>query len=252
MTVTVKSADRVLDVLELLAVLGRSLSHTEIAQRTGIPKSSLTQILRNLVERNYVYMDPVNRRYQLGEGAYALARQGANITRMVQIAQPALDQLTESIQESSALYILQGDHTERICSARATRARLYSMHLGVRAPLYAASSGKMFLAMMSPEARETYLARVRFERLTDRTLQSATALRRQLPKIRQEQVAFSQGEFTTDVLGISVPVFNRDLAMIAAVGIAGPASRLLGTDMEDTLTALRRCATRISRGMSDL
>lgn len=51
---TVKSAARVLDILELLASSGRAMTHAEIGRRTAIPKSSLTQLLRNLAERGYV------------------------------------------------------------------------------------------------------------------------------------------------------------------------------------------------------
>src|SRR5689334_1290582 len=54
----VKSADRVLDILQLLARQGSALSHHEIGTSLGIPKSSLTHLLRNLVAREFLSLDP--------------------------------------------------------------------------------------------------------------------------------------------------------------------------------------------------
>ncbi|RYZ00913.1 MAG: MarR family transcriptional regulator, partial [Comamonadaceae bacterium] len=63
----VKSAFRVLDLLELLAGTGRAMTHSELARRSGIPKSSLTQLLRTLVQRGYVDQVPESLQFQLGE-----------------------------------------------------------------------------------------------------------------------------------------------------------------------------------------
>ena len=63
----VKSADRVLDVIELLARWGREMSHTEIADTLEIPKSSLTKLLKNLTARGFVEFVPLTKGYRLGE-----------------------------------------------------------------------------------------------------------------------------------------------------------------------------------------
>ena len=57
-SVSVKSADRVLDLLELLTRRGKAMSHTELSLALGIPKSSLTQLLRNLTDRGYLLFSP--------------------------------------------------------------------------------------------------------------------------------------------------------------------------------------------------
>jgi DNA-binding IclR family transcriptional regulator len=64
-TSSIKSADRVLDVLELLCRRGNSASHSDIAFSLDIPKSSLTGLLKNLISRNYLEKN-------LGENTYIL------------------------------------------------------------------------------------------------------------------------------------------------------------------------------------
>ncbi|GAA5236984.1 IclR family transcriptional regulator [Verticiella sediminum] len=250
-TGTVKSADRALDILELLAASGRSLGHAELARRTGIPKSSLTMMLRNLVDRGYVAVDPVEgpTGYRLGDSTYALARQGARVRDIVAVAQPALERLTRRVDESSALYLLRDDMAERVCSARSERALLYAMHVGVRAPLYANSAGKLFLAWKSARERERYLAALDMAPLTDRTLRSPVQLRRQLPRIRQEQAAYSLGEFTPGVAGVSVPVLDPHGKLLAGVGVALPEARLDEPCRQRLLAALRACAAEISAAL---
>src|SRR5258708_34942238 len=69
----VKSADRVLDLLELLARAGRDMSHSDISETLAIPKSSLTQLLKNLQARGYVETTPNGRGYRLGAALLSLS-----------------------------------------------------------------------------------------------------------------------------------------------------------------------------------
>src|SRR3546814_4131715 len=63
----VKSADRVLNLLELLAFTPTAQSFTELSQALAIPKSSLFQLLKNLLNRGYVRQDKDTGRYLLGD-----------------------------------------------------------------------------------------------------------------------------------------------------------------------------------------
>lgn len=249
---TVKSADRVLDVLELLADAGRLMTHAGIAERTAIPKSSLTHLLRNLLRRGYVTRAPDESRYGLGDGAFALARRGQRVRAVVAVAQPLLEQLTRETGESSALSLLRGSVVERVCSVNSTRAILYSMHVGVRAPLYAVSTGKVFLAWMAPEEREAYLARVKLEAVTPRTVASVAALRRQLRTVREEGVAYSVGEFTQGIIGVAVPVNDGRGRAVAALGVALPAARFDERQKIELTRALRGGARTLAQQLRAL
>ena len=72
---SVKSADRVLDLLEFICRRG-SASHAEISIALGIPKSSLTHLLRNLVARRYLDLSDGTNMFELGEGFFGLLKTG--------------------------------------------------------------------------------------------------------------------------------------------------------------------------------
>jgi DNA-binding IclR family transcriptional regulator len=244
---SVKSADRVLDILELLASTGRAMTHAEIGRRTNIPKSSLTQLLRNLADRGYDEPVEGSLAFRLGDGAFAVARRGAHTRELVELARPHMEQLTATTWESSGLSVLNDDMAERVCSVDSTHAVLYAMHVGVRAPLYANSAGKIFLAWMTTAEREAYFRRVRLVPLTDRTILSLAALRRQLHRIKSEGIACSMGEFTPGIVGIATPILDLHGRVFAAVGVALPAARFDDARRPVIENALRVCAQAIGK-----
>lgn len=242
----VKSAERVLDILELLASTGRAMTHAEIGRRTGIPKSSLTQLLRNLAERGYLEAVEGSLAFRLGDGAFAVARRGARTRELVDIARPHMEKLTASTGESSGLSLLNDDMAERVCSVDSTQAVLYAMHVGVRAPLYANSGGKIFLAWMTSAEREAYFSRVKLVALTGETILSLATLRRQLQRIRTEGIARSIGEFTPGIVGVAAPILDIHGHVFASVGVALPAARFDDTRSKSITQALHTCAMAIA------
>jgi DNA-binding IclR family transcriptional regulator len=242
----VKSADRVLDLLELLASTGRPMTHGELSRRTGIPKASLTALLRTLAKRGYVEQSPDTLQFQLGEAAYALARRGARSRDLVRASEPTLQRLMRRSGESAGLSVLRDDMAERIASAETEKAVLYSMHIGVLQPLYASSAGKVLLAWLPPAEREAYLRRVKLLPRTRETIRSPAVLRRQLHAVREEAVAWSFGEFTAGIVGLAVPVLDVHGRAIAAVGFALPASRLDEGRKKTLVAALLAAAREIA------
>lgn len=247
----VKSADRVLDLLELLASTGRSMTHSELARRTGIPKSSLTPLLRNLAQRGYVEQSEDTLQFQLGEGAYALARRGARSRDLVRASEPWLQRLMRATGESAGISVLRDDMAERIASAETAKAMFYSMHVGVLQPLYASSAGKVLLAWMPAAEREAYLRRVKLQPRTEQTIRSVAVLRRQLQTVREEAQAWSFGEFTAGIVGVAVPVLDVHGRAIAAVSVALPAERLDEARKRKLLDALHAAAREIARAMEE-
>src|SRR6476620_5947065 len=112
----VKSADRVLDLFELLSGWGREMSHVEIADALKIPKSSLTQLLQNLVARGYINFSPISKGYKLGEAFNNLAQRTSQTHSLDTLASPILDEIAEETLESVTLNRLKGDQSEVIAT----------------------------------------------------------------------------------------------------------------------------------------
>jgi len=224
-TVSVKSADRVLDVLELLTRRGKAMSHTELSLALGIPKSSLTQLLRNLTERSYLAFSPGPNTYEPGPAFFALLRQGQEGFNLAALARPVLAKLTAATHESSSFNVYRKDYVERLCGVDSPQALTYRMTTGTRFMLYSSSAGKAVLAALPENERERYLARVRLERRTEATVASVAELRRQLAKIAKAGVAYSRGEYLPGIVAIAAAVRRPDGYPVGALNVVAPSIR---------------------------
>lgn len=223
--IAVKSADRVLTLLECVGESSRAPSHAELAEVLDIPKSSLTQLLKTLVARRWLVYSPEAKTYALGPGVLALARQVQRVGRLVDLAPDILARLSAAVGETSALNLRRGDESEVAVTVLSSQRLISVMREGDRAPLYATSGGKAILASLTESALAAYLARVQFEPVTGCTLTSPEQLRADLKTTRARGYALSIEEFTPGVVGVGVPLLDKEGEALAAINIAMPASR---------------------------
>ncbi|MGH8032957.1 MAG: IclR family transcriptional regulator [Luteimonas sp.] len=221
----VKSADRVLDLLETLAAKGRPLTHSELCVELGIPKSSLSQLAGNLVERGYLRFTPGPNTYALGESVSRLVSKYRRGLALLELAQPLTERITRLTGESSSLNLRRGDLVQRVCGVNSTQSLTYSMTVGELAPMYAVSAGKVLLALLDEAELDAYLARTPLNPITKHTITTVTALRRELKTVRREGVAWSVEEYTPGIVGVAVPVLDATGAPAGAFNISVPSVR---------------------------
>lgn len=245
----VKSADRVLDLFELLAHAGREMSHSDISEVLHIPKSSLTQLLRNLIARGYVDVTPNGRGYRLGATLLGLSQSAGHVRDLVTLAETFLAEITRATGESSALNQIKGDRAEVVATKLGPARLVTHRRLGDLAPLYATSGGKAVLAHMPATLQDDYFAQVRFEAATPATVTSVKALREQLAAVRKTGFAYSHEEWTPGIVGIAVPVLDGAGAALGSINVAIPAARYDEVARRKVEAALRRATDDLQRNL---
>lgn len=245
----VKSASRVLDLFELLARWDRAVSHADLAEGLGIPKSSLTQLLKDLVARGYVAFHAPGKGYRLGPAFADLARRTAGETDLIGCAEPFLREITERTGESSALNRLKGWQAEVVATVSGPHRLVTHMRLGDLAPLYATSGGKVILANLPEAELEEYLAATTFEPITPNTLTSAEELRRQIATVRRDGIAFSFEEFTPGIVGIAAPILAASGYPLGSLNVAMPSVRYSPKVRDRVVDVMERAAREISGRM---
>ena len=246
----VKSADRTLDLIELLASWGREMSHTEIAESLGIPKSSLSKLLRNLTVREYVRFVPETKGYRLGDAILKLARQSNQLRSLVECAQPVLEEITAQTMESCALNQLRGDKVEVVATVTSPQILVSHLRLGDLAPLYAVSGGKCILAFMPDSMRQEYLSNVKLEKFTPRTTTSKRALAVELDEVRRTGAATSVEEYTVGIVGVGVAILSAAGFPLGALNVAIPTVRYGPSVHSKAVAILQSSAERIRRQFS--
>jgi DNA-binding IclR family transcriptional regulator len=246
----VKSADRVLDLFELLAHSGREMSHGDIVEVLQIPKSSLSQLLKNLIGRGYVEVAPNGRGYRIGNSLLALSRSVGQVRDLAELSKDVLTALTRETGESSALNQLKGDAAEVVATVLGPARLVTHMRLGDLAPLYATSGGKAILAHMSDSFREDYCSQVKFEPATPATLKSVKALKAQLAAIRTSGFSYSHEEWTPGIVGVGMAVLDPAGVCLGAINVAIPAARYDDAMKLKAELALQRATDALRRHLA--
>lgn len=239
----VKSASRALDLLEFLADAQQAPTFAEISEALEIPKSSLFQLLGNLLERGYIEQSGQKGRYKIGRRIVDLAGKALAAMPLASLIAPVLRELSDELNETCGFYVEKGDYAEIIAAHNGRQALVFSMKVGDRAPLYAISGGKLFLANRSREWIDGYLKRVRFEKFSTNTIQTPERLLQEVERARDEQLASSHEEFTVGIIGVAAPVLLGD-EIVGAINFAIPAARFDDELAANVRQKLRQAAAR--------
>lgn len=243
----VKSANRVLDLFELLGQWSRELSHTEIATTLKIPKSSLSQLLPNLVDRGYVQFVAETKGYRLGAKLAELAGQQAEQKDVIGLARPLLQTIAAETGESAALNVLQGDFSKVVATVNSQQRLLSHMRDGDLAPLYATSGGKAIIAFLPEDMLNSYLKRAKLEEISKNTIRSTEELTLQLETIRRGRVAYAFEEFTPGICGIAVPILSHSGSPLGSLNVAMPAVRYNTRVRDRAIQVLRRAVDTLNQ-----
>lgn len=124
----VASADRALSVLSAFRKGDRCLSLAELAQRTGLVKSTIMRLAISLEEHGYLARED-DGGYRLGAEVLRLGTVYTQSFRLEALVVPVLEELVARTGESAAFYVRRGER--RLCLFRVDSPHLLRMHVRV-------------------------------------------------------------------------------------------------------------------------
>jgi DNA-binding IclR family transcriptional regulator len=221
-----KSAIRALSLLELLAERARPLSHGEISEAMGLPKSSLTELLNAMMARRYIRRSgDSGDRFALGPGVLPLASAILRQNDIVRLAQPVLNEMMQATGESTSLAMRVGREVVAIARVNSQHPVAYSLPVGQRGPLHATAAGKAMLGVSSLAERERYLTEAPLAAMTARTITDPVRLNSELEAISKGAVAIVDEELFDGVVTLGLAIRDADGHPVASLTIGMPAMR---------------------------
>jgi IclR family acetate operon transcriptional repressor len=243
----VKSADRVVRILEAIGSKEGGLTHGELSKMLGIPKGSLSKLLSNLVDRSYLFFDPTSQLYTLGSEILVLTGRYLNNLDIMQVGRPVLHKLVEEIAEDAQIAIRRGDQVLFLYKVESPKPVKYAIAPGQLAPLYAVSPGKCVLAFTPKEEVAAYLDRVALSPITANTITDRDVFMAELESIRAAGLAFAKEEYQQGICGMAAPVFNIHGLLAASIVVTmqtiefdSPHTALIGSKLKDAAANLSR------------
>jgi IclR family pca regulon transcriptional regulator len=241
----VQSLERGLAVIRAFDAHHRELTLSEVARLCDLTRAAARRFLLTLTDLGYVRTD--GRLFSLTPRVLELGYAFLSGLSLPEVAGPHLEQLSAEVHESSSVSVLDGDDIVYIARVPTRRIMAVAISVGTRFPAYATSMGRVLVAHLGQEGVEAYLARVRLERLTGRTVASVSALRSELDRVRRQGYAIVDQELEEGLRSMAAPIFDRAGAVTAAVNVSVHASRTSVAAMRaELLPPLLATAERIT------
>ena len=242
------STEKALNILMAFTPYNHQLGTLELSKKLGIHKSTVSRLLHLLTANGFLQQNPDTKKYMLGRAAAEIGNaviRSLNI-EIVTIAQPYLNELSDTVGESVALEIVSGTNVVLAYHNEGRGHIRFSFQLGEQVPIHVAAGAKAILAHSAPEFVDLCLKR-KLYRFTANTIVSKKQYRELLMQVRRTGIAYDNGERYEDTKAIAAPILNHDGIAVAAVVIAGPAFRLSSHFMADVVASLKRTAKKISQ-----
>jgi len=192
--------DRAFSILYAFRPEDTPLTLAELAQRTGLYKSTLLRLAGSLIHHHFL-VRLGDGRYRLGPAGFALGsiyQAGMNVG---EVLLPIMRGLSSELGEAISFHVREGN--ARICLYRINSTYTIGPQVSVGdIQLREKGAGGRVLLAFSGQAGEPY------------------------DTVRRCYYYMSSGERDPETAGISAPVFGDDQKLIGALGIVGPVSRV--------------------------
>ena len=242
----VKSADRVLTLIELLSEHRDGLTFTQLQELTKWPRSSLYGLIRTMAERRHLEFDPHRQAYRIGVRLWEAGQAFNSGVDVAQIAMPHLQSVRDRLGETVQLAVLDGVENIYIAKVDARHALKLDSFVGARLPAYATGIGKVLLAGLDDAELDERFRDVKLMPYTDETITDIGTLRQVLRTIRKQGFATDNGEYTLGVCCWAVPILDVGGKVSVAISTSIPSARLSDGFEETALAFLREAADQIS------
>jgi len=240
-----QSIDRAAELLVRVVESAEPTSVGELAETTGLPKSTTSRLVGALERQGLVQRDG---RASIRPGPVLLRFAGRDdFADLVAISGDALDRLAEVSGETVNLGVPTPLGVDQL-DERDSRHFIGSTNwIGKQVPYHCTAQGKVFLAFGAATLSDSPL-----ERHAPRTIVDPGRLARELEAVRRLGYATTLDELEPGLWAVAAPVVAGG-DVVAAVSISGPTTRLrMGLlDELGSLLAHETSSVSIRMGISD-
>lgn len=243
-------------VLRLLGKSDAPLPLQAIARELGLVPSTCLYVLRALVAEELVAFDADTKRYALEAGVLTLARQWLRRNQFADLAQPALDRMSQQFGATMlGVQIMGLDHIVTVAAAQGSGFQL-NVQIGSRFPALISATGRCIAAWgnYSQAELETRFAKLRWEEPP-----SFAEWQAQVAETRTQGFGIDEGNYIAGVTVLAAPVWKgptvgkggRPSHALVAIGIGAALRRNGLAELEQALVAAAQSLTGQLGGSAD-
>ena len=222
--------------LEILRCFGENdltLTNSEIADRTGLPKATISRLTHTLCELDYLAADNRAGTYRLSAGVLQL---GFSVLAGMDIGDRAKQEM-QALRDGPNSYItvaLAEQHqldAVYLATSNSREGVTLAIRVGSRLPIFHSAIGRAILVGMTEDDRERVYEIARAESAeaeADGRAQVAEAL----AEFQAKGFCSGYGTWRSDVNGIAVPVYSLGGGLVYGLNVGGPSFRVKKKQLE--------------------
>lgn len=242
------SVENALRILESFTQNETEKRVTEISTELDLAKSTVSRLLKTLLNQGYVKKNPENQKYSLGNKILTLYSALSSRMEIVKEAHPFLEDLAKQTQESVQLAEFDNDKIIYMEQIKSSFPIEIFAHIGRINPVHCTSSGKLLLAYQDFDVIENIL-NGDLKKYTSSTITNPNELKKQLVEIRELGYCYIENEFVDGIVSIAAPIKDYNKNIIAAVSLVGPIQRINGQKSKNYINKVVETAKRISESI---
>jgi len=240
------SLARGLLVIQAFSESKLQLSISQLSKKTGLSRACVRRCLHTLSELGFAGTDDA-RNFHLRPRVLTLGHSYLSSMPLSTAAQPILEHLSQILNESCSIALLDGVDIVYVARANVARIMAIDLGVGIRLPAFCTSMGRVLLAHLSPEELEAILPKIEFTRFTEKTITSVEKLRHALTIVRREGYAIVDQELELGLRSMAVPLINSAGRVVAAINVGAHGQRVSLQEMQTRfLPYLRAAAQELS------
>lgn len=243
----VRALQRGLDVLRLLNEESPRTA-TTLSRDTQLPQPTVVRILETLIASGYVYKNGDTSEFAVTARVLSLSQGYDASSRLVQLAQPMIEELRSAIGWPSNLAIyLESEGAMSIAyTNRSATGLSVPGRLGARLPLLVTGVGRVFLASLSNEKRAQVFRQLKKSKtFWDTDPQFWQGLDKTLAEAKSRGYAFADQSYLDDIYDSKIWAVAMPIRVKGEVTAAISTLILQGTGPRDKMVA--RILPRLSK-----
>lgn len=141
------------------------LGNGELAERTGLPRSSISRLTQTLAEVGYLEYCAPQRAYRLGAPVLTLGHAMRSGSTVLRVAAPAMTALARRLRINVGLAVRDGDEMVYLESTRFNaKGSQRSVVSGQRVPIELTALGRAWLAIAPQSERQVFMEQLKVRR----------------------------------------------------------------------------------------
>jgi len=243
-----KSAERVVDLLFLLAKSKEPLTLNEICTQLGLPKSSAYDLVQTLLYKGFIEMDDSRlKTYRIGLGVFEVGSAFLSNLGIPQVARPFLEKLNNLT--GSTVFLGMEDKGKIVYLDKAENHSVMrpTAKLGSRRFMHTTGLGKALLAALPTERILQILGDGEIVTKTPFSKVTVPDILQDMQEIRDRGYSIDDREDNVEMYCIGSAIYDHSNHPVAAISVASMYSTISEDRKEMIVRLVTETALKLSR-----